>query len=145
MSRYDKINPKNGSYRASLAADLPEQLVEHAIGVGHDAQGRLVVGKGVTGIKAILILTKAYKAGYRCDPMVSGEVVEFGENDHTVTADAGVKVAGVDFATGGKNVFAHDNGTVTLTKGADGIYVGHTVDNGQRLIVRVHGAETANA
>lgn len=137
MSRYDKINPKNGSYRASLAADFPTQLVEHVVGVGHDANGRLVVGAGVTGIKGILILTKAYKAGYRCDPMTSGEVVEFGPNDHTATADAGTLKAGVDFAVPGKNYFAHENGTVSAVKSTDGIYIGHTVDNGQRLIVRV--------
>ncbi|QGJ90052.1 hypothetical protein HWC80_gp011 [Mycobacterium phage Indlulamithi] len=134
MSRYDKINPKNGSYRASLAADLPPALVEHTVAVGHDANGRLVVGAGQTGVKAILILTKAYKAGYRCDPMVSGEVVEFGPNDGTAEA-------GVDFAEPGTNYFGHADGTVTATKGADGVYVGHTVDNGQRLIVRVRGDE----
>lgn len=135
MSRYDKINPKNGSYRASLAADFPANKVEHCVGVGHDANGRLVIGAGVTGIKAVLILTKAYKAGYRCDPMVSGEIVEFGPSDTG-------KVAGVDFAEPGKNYFAHADGTVTATKSTDGVYVGHTVDNGQRLIVRVSADET---
>ena len=135
MSRYDKIDPKNGSYRASLAADFPVGKIEHVVGVGHDANGRLVVGKGVTGIKAVLILTKAYKAGYRCDPMVSGEIVEFGPSDTG-------KVAGVDFGSPGKNYYAHDNGDVTATKSTDGIYVGHTVDNGKRLIVRVRADET---
>lgn len=135
MSRYDKVNPKNGSYRANLAADFDAGDVEHCIGVGHDANGRLVKGKGQTGIKAVLVLTKAYKAGYRCDPMQSGEIVEFGPSTDG-------KVAGVDLGEPGTNYYAHDDGTVDDERGTDGVYVGHTVEN-QRLIVRVAAFQDA--
>lgn len=139
MSRYDKIDPKNGSYRANLAADFPPDLVESAVGVGHDANGRIVVGAGVTGVKAVLILTKAYKAGYRCDPMVSGEIVEFGPSSVATPKAAGF-VAGVDLGAPGTNYYAAADGSISSTGGAGAVYVGHTVEN-QRLIVRVRGKE----
>ena len=43
MSRYDKYEPKVGGYRAPLAADFPADKVEHVVGVGHDASGRVVI------------------------------------------------------------------------------------------------------
>jgi hypothetical protein len=129
MSRYDKYDPKNGGYRASLAVDFPANRVEHCVAVGHDSQGRLVIGNGTSGVKGVLVLTKVYKAGKRVDPMTSGEIVEFGPSD------AG-KVAGVDFGAAGTTYYGHNDGTVTATKGADGVQVGHTVE-AQRLIVRV--------
>jgi hypothetical protein len=138
MSRYDKVVPKNGVYRASLAAAFPAHLVEHAVAVGHDENGRLVVGKGQSGVKGVLVLTKAYPAGKRVDPMTSGEIVEFGPNDHIEDpdTDTGTAVAGVDLGDPGTNYYGHDDGTVTATAGTDGVYVGHTVE-GQRLVVRV--------
>lgn len=139
MSRIDKAHPKVGNYRANLAAALPPQFVEQLVAVGHDNQGRVVWGGGQTGIKGVLCLTKAYPAGKRIDVHTNGEVVEFGPNDHTATADAGTKVAGVDLGTPGTNYYGHPNGTVTATKGADGVLLGHTVE-GQRLVLRVQGA-----
>lgn len=139
MSRYDKVVPKNGVYRASLAANFPPQLVEHAVAVGHDENGRLVVGAGDSGIKGVLVLTKAYPAGKRVDPMTNGEIVEFGPNDHTVSQDAGTAVAGVDLGDPGTNYYGHADGTVDDTPGTDGVYLGHTVE-GQRLVVRVNAA-----
>lgn len=119
MSRYDKINPKNGSYRASLAADLSPDDVERAIGVGHDSQGRLVKGSGNTGVKAILVLTKAYKAGYRCDPMQSGEIVEFGPTIGEPGVDFG-KPGTVYYSDADGNIEAGTNEvqTVTVTSSA---------------------------
>lgn len=134
MARYDKYDPKNGGYRATLAADFDKENLEKALGVGHDANGRLVVGKGASGIKGVLVLTKAYQAGTRVDPMTSGEITEFGPSD-------GDNVPGTDFGTAGTNYYAHDDGTITDTKGSDGVYVGFTVE-AQRLIVRV---ETDNS
>jgi hypothetical protein len=48
----------------------------------------------------------------------------------------------VDFGVPGKNYYAHDDGSITATKGGDGIYIGHTV-KGQRLIVDVQPGEVA--
>lgn len=126
MSRYDKYDPKNGGYRATLAADYPPELVGHCVGVGHDEDGRLVVGAGESGLKGVLVLTKAYRARTRVDVMTSGEIVEFGPSDEG-------SEAGVDLAEPGKNFSAQADGTVV--EGNGGAYVGHTVE-GQRLIVR---------
>lgn len=103
MARYDKVVPKNGVYRATLAADYDPTLVEKAIGVGHDANGRLVKGAGVSGVTGVLVLTKAYKAGTRVDPMTHGEIVEFGPT-------AGVP--GVDFGDPGKVYYSDASGNI---------------------------------
>lgn len=125
MSRVDKYNPKVGGYRATLAADVIEDQLERLYGVGHDAQGRLVIGAGVTGIKAVWVWTKSMKAGKRCDTMTRGEVVEFGPT----AGDPGE-----DFGVPGTNYYSDASGNITATPG--GVYVGHTVE-GQRLIVDV--------
>ena len=130
MSRYDKYDPKTGGYRGTLAADWLAADVEHAVAVGHDANGRVVKGAGVSGVKGVLVLTKAYKAGTRIDVMTDGDIVEFGPND-------GTAVAGVDFADPSENFYGHADGKVTNTQGADGVYIGHTVDKGTRCVVRV--------
>lgn len=126
MSRYDKYDPKNGGYRASLAADFLTDDLERLIGVGHDAQGRLVKGAGESGITGVIVLTKAYKAGTRVDVMTSGEVVEFGPT-------AGEP--GVDLGEPATVYYSDEDGLITTTE-ADGVRVGHT-ERGSRLIVRV--------
>lgn len=136
MSRYDKYDPKVGGYRAPLAADFPVDLVEHVVGVGHDAQGRVVVGAGANGkCKGVLVLTKARKAGEIVDVMTSGEIVEFGPSDSG-------SEAGVDFGDPGTDYFTDDAGVVTDTGAAGDWYVGHTV-TGRRLIVRFNSTAVA--
>lgn len=130
MSRYDKYNPKVGGYRAPLAADWPANKVEHVVGVGHDANGRVVVGSGVTGVKGVVVLTKARKAGEIIDVMTAGEIVEFGPSDSGSDA-------GVDFGTAATEYFSDAAGVVTDTSATGSFYVGHTV-GAQRLIVRVN-------
>lgn len=135
MSRYDKYDPKVGGYRATLAADFPENLVDHVVGVGHDANGRLVVGAGESGIKGVLVLTKARKAGEVVDVMTYGEIVEFGPSD-------GASEAGVDFGTAATDYFSDAAGVVTDTSAAGSFYVGHT-ERGSRLIVRFNPTAVA--
>jgi len=129
VSRYDKYEPKAGGYRATLAADWPDDKVEHAVGVGHDAAGRLVIGAGVTGVRGVVVLTKARKAGEVVDVMTSGEIVEFGPSD------AGSD-AGIDLGVAATKYYAATNGEITATSAAGKFYVGHTT-RGDRLIVRV--------
>jgi hypothetical protein len=143
MSRIDKADPKVGNYRATLAADLPPQWVEHLVAVGHDTNGRIVAGAGTTGITGVICLTKVYKAGKRIDVHTAGEVVEFGPNDHTATGDAGTADAGVDLGDAGSAYYGHPNGTVTLTAGAGSVYIGHTVEP-HRLILRVRPGAAAS-
>lgn len=103
MARYDKVDPKSGSYRSTLAADYDPANIEKIIGVGHDASGRVVKGAGVSGITGVLVLTKAYKAGYRCDVMTHGEITEFGPT-------AGVP--GTDFGDPGKVYYSDASGNI---------------------------------
>lgn len=95
--------------------------------VGLNSNGLLVVGNGTSGIKGILVLTKAYKAGAVVDVMTDGQIVEFGPS---------TGVPGTDFGVAATDYFGHNDGSVTATKGADGVYFGHTIE-GQRLTVRV--------
>ncbi len=104
MARIDKYDPKNGGYRASLAADLDPDLVEQAVGVGHDANGRIVVGAGVSGITGVLVLTKVYPAGKRIDVMTSGEITEFGPTGTT---------PGTDFGVAGKVYYSDAEGNIS--------------------------------
>lgn len=124
MARYDKYEPYAGGFRAPLAADWLPADIGKAFGVGLNANGQVVKGAGNTGILAVLVLTKAYKAGQIVDSMTDGEIVEFGGTAGTVY-----------FA-------ATTTGVVSTTN--TGIRVGHTVEGG-RLVVRVTPAAPAGA
>lgn len=127
MARYDKYDPKVGGYRAPLAADFDPDDLEKVVAVGHDASGRVVVGAGQSGVKGVLVLTKARKAGEIVDVMTSGEIVDFGPTSGT---------PGTDHGAAGTSYYADTiTGAVSDTGGEDSVYVGHTVE-GQRLIVR---------
>lgn len=118
MARYDKYDPISGGFRALLAADWLSADVAKPIGVGLDANGRAVKGKGNSGITGVLVLDKQLKAGVPVDIMTSGEIV-----------DCTGLAAGTEY-------FAADAGTIgtvnTDTK------VGHTVES-TRLVVRCAG------
>lgn len=107
MARYDKVVPKNGVFRATLAAPFPKEQAEIPYGIGLNAQGLLVIGAGQTGILGVLVLTKHERAGARVDPMTHGEIVEFGPTDG---------VPGTDFGLPGKVYYSDADGNIgTLT------------------------------
>lgn len=124
MARYDKYDPKDGGFRAPLAADLAATVTTgngDPIGVGLDANGRVVVTNGnLDQMCGVLCTTKAMKAGDIVDVMTDGEIVEM----------AGTAAGSVVTApnAGGKV----DNTAV----GAGRTRVGHTVE-ATRLVVRV--------
>lgn len=121
MSRIDKYDSKDGGFRAPLGFDLPEGDIGLAIGVGLDANGRVVRGSGNTGVKGVLVLTQVKNIGDIVDVMTDGELVEFpGVAGTNYYADA----AGV-VGTGATEA----DGTTATT------YVGCTVE-GSRLVVR---------
>lgn len=133
MSRYDKYEPFANGYRAPLAAAMDgtsaNQLKHRLYGVGHDTNGNLVVGAGVTGIKGVFINHRGIlQTGEVVDAMTSGEVVNFGEE------------AGGPAANAGANWYSDAAGVISNT--ATGVYVGHTVE-ATRLIVRVNSANAA--
>ena len=111
MSRYDKYDPKAGGYRAPLAANFDPTLVEKPIGVGHNANGAVVVGAGQSGIKGVLVLTMARKAGEIVDIMTNGEIVEFGPTSG---------VPGTDFGTAGTTYYSDGNGNIAAGGGGGG-------------------------
>jgi hypothetical protein len=80
VARIDKYDPISGGFRAPLAADLPATSKTgdgNPIGVGLDANGRVVPGAGNSGIMGALVTTKDLKAGAIVDVMTDGEIVEF--------------------------------------------------------------------
>jgi len=123
MARYDKYDPKDGGFRAPLAADLDATSTTgngNPLAVGLDVNGRVVAGAGQTGIVGVLITTKNMKAGDIVDVMTDGEIVEM------AGVPAGTVLSGADA-----------DGVVDDTApGAGQIRVGHTVE-ATRLVVRV--------
>lgn len=127
--RIDKYDPIDGGFRAPLAADWAPGDLETAFGVGLDANGRVVKGAGNTGIKGVLVLTKALKAGKVVDVMTDGEIV-----DAPGTFTAGTNY----FADGVTGALIAGTGTATLTAPAtaNSKLVGSTVEK-ERVVVRV--------
>lgn len=121
MGRYDKYDPKAGGFRAPLAADFAAGNIKTILGVGLDAQGRVVLGAGNTGVVGVIVLTQAKSAGEVVDVMTDGEITEAGLTAGTVYYAA---------AAGGAL------GTAAPAAGANATRVGHTVE-ADRLVVRV--------
>ena len=108
MARYDKYDPKDGGCRAPLAADLTATSKTgngNPIGVGLDANGRVVAGAGNSGIIGVLCTTRDLKAAEIVDVMTDGEIVEMaatvaGTHYYAANADgvisAGAPAAGVN-------------------------------------------------
>lgn len=83
MARIDKYDPISGGHRGLLAANVAahDGVIGGAtapVGCGLDANGRIVVGAGQTGIKGVLCLPRAMKAGQAVDLMTAGEIVDIG-------------------------------------------------------------------
>ena len=116
MSVIDKYEPNGGGFRAQLNAAY--STPEVALGAGLNASGRVVPGGGTTGIKGVICMGRAMRAGEVIDVMTDGELVE------VPTIPAGTNVYAVP-ATGDLTATAAGN-----------TYVGHTVEAG-RLVVRV--------
>ena len=132
MARYDKYDPYDGGYRAYLAADWDPDDVGKPFGVGHDATGRLVKGSGVSGMKGVLVLTRAHKVrDGQVDVMTDGCITDWGST-------AGEP--GVDFGQPGSNYYADPDDGVIVKRAVGAevtgeYYIGHTVE-GDRLEVR---------
>ena len=75
MARIDKYDPVDGGFRAPLAAARTGAAAP--IGVGLDANGRVVAGVGNTGILAVLCKPDDAAANQVVDCMTDGELVEF--------------------------------------------------------------------
>lgn len=86
MARYDKYDPRDGGFRAPLAADWSADDLNEVFAVGLDANGAVVKGSGNSGIKGVLVLTKVLSAGKVVDVMTDGEIVEMDVNHAGIIA-----------------------------------------------------------
>lgn len=139
--RWDKYDGYVGNFRSPLAADINlATQANRVLAVGQNSNGATTIGFGATGIKGLIIVPVGAdqsgnlldggintEAGDICDVGVHGEITNF-----ATTGAGGAQTPGV----AGTNYYGHPDGTVTATKGADGVYVGHTVE-ATRLIVHV--------
>lgn len=139
--RWDKYNGYVGNFRAPLAANVTlASQANRVLPAGLNASGAVVFGAGQTGILGVVIVPVGtdmngalldgginIMAGDICDVGKHGEITNF-----MTTSSTGVQAA----AAAGTNYYGHPNGAVDATKGADGVYIGHTVE-ATRLIVNV--------
>lgn len=121
-ARYDKYDPISGGFRAPLDAAWADALVGEVRGVGLNANGRVVAGAGNTGIKGVVVITKAMAAGDIVDVMTDGEVVSV----------AGLAAGTTYYAATADGVL----GSAAPAAGANAVAVGCTVE-ASRLVVRV--------
>lgn len=139
MARYDKYDPMVGNFRAALAADWLSADLNTVIGVGLDANGRVVKGAGNSGVVGVVVLTKVRKAGEIVDVMKHGECVEMdiaGPTGATSTGYTAGTAYFVDTTTGAMTA------TAPLA-GDNGVKIGHTVE-ATRLVVNVSDIQTAD-
>lgn len=139
--RWDKYNGYVGNFRAPLNANVVLATQANRVkAAGLNASGAVVFGSGQTGILGLVIIAVGtdmngvlldgginHQAGDIADVGKHGEITNF----KTCLAD-GTQAD----AVAGTNYYGHPDGSVTATKGADGVYVGHTVE-ATRLVVNV--------
>ena len=131
MGRFDKYEPHVGGFRARLNADWLDADVGVTLAVSVNANGRVVKGNpaGAIGLKGILALGMARKAGHPVDVMQLGEVLDMTDAEVAGTLAAGINIYAVR-ATGALTTTATGN-----------VYVGHMVEI-DRLVVRMLPQDT---
>lgn len=128
MSRWDKLEPHVGQFRAPLAAAYTGVVANLEFGkliaVSLDANGRVVIGTaGATGFKGCIILHETKRARENVDVVQLGEVVEFTLSNGNAAAT-------------GTNYTTNADGTLgTTAPGASNFKLGFTVE-ATRLVLR---------
>lgn len=127
MSRYDKYDPYDGGYRATLNAAIVAADAGKLRAVSLNASGRAVIGgSALTDLRGIICPTEAMPATASIDVMTDGEVAE-----PTTTAGA---------AFGNNDVlYAHTDGTIDAVATA-GKAVGWIVNGPgpKRAVIRMN-------
>jgi hypothetical protein len=138
-ARYDQVEPHVGIVRAALAANLTFSANGEfgPTAVSLDANGRVVVGTaGQSGLVGILVKNVPnHPAGFAVASQVvnnwmggrAGDIVDI------MTRGQILDVAGL---AAGSKVYAHPDGSLDTTIGADGVQIGYTVEAG-RLVVEL--------
>lgn len=121
MPRFDKVEPKGGSFRAPLAIAIAAVDVGVVYGVGLDVNGKVVRGAGQTGVVGVICPSNVLAINDPIDVMTDGEIVD-------VALAAGTKYY-INTATGVLE-------TAAPAAGTNKPVAGHTVQ-AWRLIVRV--------
>ncbi len=121
MPRFDKVEPKGGSFRAPLGFNLVSGDVGVVIGVGLDVNGRVQKGAAQSGVVAVICPSSLGAIGDPIDCMTDGEIVDMAlaaGTTYYINTATGVLQTGAPAA------------------GVNGAKAGHTVQS-WRLIVRV--------
>lgn len=133
MARIDKTDSAVGVVRAALNADLAPADYDTVIGVGLNAQGRIVKGAGNTGIIGVINPSRTRnKAGQITDIFVLGDVVD-------CTGLTAGTTYWVDGTTGALAAGAAGTGAAPGTgpgSTAGSVRVGFTVE-ADRLVIRL--------
>lgn len=104
-SRFDKVDPFSGSFRAKLVAAIPAANKGNIYAVSLNTSGKVVIGDGGGGaaaLRGVICPTEAMDAGAAIDVMTDGEIA-----DATMTS-------GTAFAAG-LIVYGQTDGSVNQT------------------------------
>ena len=125
--RVDKTDSAIGVVRASLAANLADNVIDTVLGVSLDAQGRVVAGDaGQTDIVGIMIPAKHLaKAGQRVDIFKHADVVD---------------IVGLQAGT---HYWLSAAGALTATAAAGLVYAGYTVEADRLILSGFAGVKSA--
>jgi hypothetical protein len=116
MANIDKYEPLTGGHRAQLAVAITGADLRVAHAVGLDANGRVVIGSGNTGVIGVLVLTKSKNVGDVVDVMQDGDIVE------------------MEGLVAGTRYYGQPDGTISTVN--TGVSLGWTVE-AERLVVRM--------
>lgn len=133
MARFDQVHI---GFRARLNSNWLDADVGKILAVSLNANGRIVKGNpaGSTGIRGLVALGLARKAGHPVDPMRQGEILDVAATDIAGTLVAGAPVYALKTTAAG---------TLTMTAGTN-LLVGFLVET-DRLIVSFNPDTTAGA
>lgn len=140
--RWDKYDAYVGNFRAPLSANIDLATQANAVlPAGLDGNGAVVVGAGQTGICGVFIVPVGTNqiTGGLLDGGINteaGDIADVGKHGEIVNFKTRAADGTLADAVAGTNYYAHPNGAIDATKGADGVYIGHTVEK-TRLIVNV--------
>lgn len=122
MARFDKVEPRAGSFRAKLNFALVSADVGKTIGVSINTSGRVVRGgTAVADIVGVIVPVRTMDVAEPIDVMTAGEVVEV------------TPTAGGNFAAGDRVYADTAAGAISTTN--TGKLLGRIIEPG-RLVVR---------
>lgn len=127
MARFDKVDPKAGSFRARLGFAPVAGEVGDVIAVDLNGSGQVIKAVAAADAEGVICLSSLLSQGDVVDVMTHGEIVDIGANDNVTGAGAGAPA------------FAGDGGAVNVTApgaGVNGTRLGTFVE-AWRLVVRV--------